>query len=97
MESLARIRTFVLFSASISFSWSASMKDGFRMWARCFKPTNLSALLPLASRADWFLLVIGAVIVWLISMVAKRGDADVCGKEGLPVPLVLYLVLYLQS
>ena len=89
-----RIRTFVLFSASISFSWSASMKDGFRMWARCFKPTNLSSLLPLASRADWFLLVIGAVIVWLISYGKQKEDVRMyVAKKALPVRWILYLVL----
>ena len=89
-----RIRTFVLFSASISFSWSASMKDGFRMWARCFKPTNLSSLLPLASRADWFLLVIGTVIVWLISYGKQKEDVRMyVAKKALPVRWILYLVL----
>lgn len=89
-----RIRTFVLFSASISFSWSASMKDGFRMWARCFKPTNLSSLLPLASRADWFLLVIGTVIIWLISYGKQKEDVRMyVAKKALPVRWILYLVL----
>ena len=89
-----RIRTFVLYSGSISFSWSGSMKDGFRMWARCIKPTNLSSLLPLASRADWFLLVIGTVIVGLISYGKQKEDVRMyVAKKALPVRWILYLVL----
>ena len=61
---------------------------------QCFKPTNLSSLLPLASRADWFLLVIGAVIVWLISYGKQKEDVRMyVAKKALPVRWILYLVL----
>jgi len=75
-----RVRTFILFASSISFSWAPSMSEGIAMWKRGFSTYNPEilwdgSLLNLGlDIPNFVVMVIGLVVVLAISNLQQTGS-----------------------
>ncbi|WP_195282625.1 MBOAT family O-acyltransferase [Harryflintia acetispora] len=75
-----RLRTFLLFSFSVSFGRAASLKDGYYMWKGAFAVWNPVVLSdhPLqrlgVEGADFFVIIFGLLMILLAGNLQKKGS-----------------------
>lgn len=96
-----RIRTFVLFAVSISFSWANSIGDAIDMYKRGFNTFNLSILIDgslLEMGVDWknwIVIIIGLIIVLIVSNFQQKGMVrQMIASKNIAIRWVLYLALF---
>lgn len=96
-----RIRTFLLFSVSISFSWAASMTDGFNMLKRGFETFNPGILIDGSltelgiDGANWIVVFIALIIVLIVSNLRKKGSVrEQIASCNIAVRWIIFLVLF---
>lgn len=95
-----RIRTFILFSASISFSWAASMSDAFALWKRGFSVFNPEVLFNGdlfqygLDGQDMLIVLAGLLIVLAVSIIQQKESVrDVISKYNIVVRWAIFIVL----
>lgn len=82
-----RVRTFVLFSSSISFSWAPSMSEGVAMWKRGFSTYNPKilfdgSLLNLGlDIPNFIVMILGLMVVFVVSYLQQSGSVRKKIKE----------------
>ncbi len=100
-KTFQRLRTFILFAISISFSWSKTMKDGFLMWKRCFSGIELHNLYPDTllqlgiNQYEYLVLLLGFILVFIVSNLQQRGSVrDMIAQKSIVLRWIINLALF---
>ena len=95
-----RMRTFILFASSISFSWAASMTDAFAMWKRGFSVYNPEIFFDVSflnlglDMANYVVIFLGLLVVFVVSNLQQNGSVrKMIQKQNLVFRWIIYIAL----